>query len=343
MNKQSQFKKNTSFYNLSELGLVQKIISRVGLVDKLYGGIGDDVAVLKYSSDKWLLLTCDCLVEDIHFKPDWFDFTLLGRKAANINLSDIAAVGGVPKYALVSLGLPRSLKKNFIDDFYQGLTAEFSKVKVAIIGGNISSSAKIFLDIFLIGEIKPGLAVLRSKAKVGDFVLVTGSLGDAGLGLNIFKKGLGKDKRFKFLTKIFLSPRARLKEGQILARQRLASSMMDISDGLSGDTLKLCQASRVGVELWQDKLPISANLKTGRQLLNIDPFKIALQGGEDYELLFTCNQKNINKVKAIFQKEKCAKVSVIGHIKPLSFGKVVIDSRGRKSKLIDKSWDHFKK
>ncbi len=315
-----------------EADLIKHIIKKIGS-----SSVGDDAGFFKLSANKYLLLTCDSLVEDSHFKKDWFKPSDLGRKAALINLSDIAAMGGKPLAALVSLGLPKNLNAHFIDSFYTGLLAEFKKYKVKVSGGNLAKSDHLFIDVFLMGEVKSERLVLRSGARPGDLLLTTGFLGEAGLGLKLLEKG-GKDSPSVCLQKFFI-PQPRMEMGKLLGKSKLATAMMDISDGLSGDLLKLCQASRVGVELELKKLPVSKAGEKAAKKLGVDVHQAAFTYGEDYELLFTCKKKNLDKVKQISQTTGI-RTTVIGRIKPFSFGQRV--------KVADKlkpfksqSWDHF--
>ncbi|MFC1711133.1 thiamine-phosphate kinase [Patescibacteria group bacterium] len=340
MKKVNNREKSLNLSDIGEFGLIKLLVDKIQPSKMLDGGIGDDVAIVKHSANKWLLLTTDSLIEDSHFKKNWFKPFSLGKKAAAINLSDISSKGGTPKYALISLGLPFDLKTSFVDKLYDGLISEFSKAKVQIVGGNITRSTKILIDIFLVGEIKPKMAVLRSTAKIGDLVLHTGFLGEARAGFKILEKGLQKESS---LLERFLKPKPRLKEGQILAERKLVSSMMDISDGLWQDLGMLCQASSVGVELWQNKIFLSEKLKKAGKILNMDPLKLALQGGEDYELLFTCKKKNADKIKKMLKSKTNIKVSIIGKIKPLSYGRKIVNKDRKQSEIFIKGWDHFKK
>jgi thiamine-monophosphate kinase len=317
-----------------------KELELINFIKKLVGGksIGNDCGFLSFSSGKNLLFTCDSLVEEVHFKSGWFTPFNLGRKAALINLSDIAGMGGRPLACLVSLGLSKETSSSkFINPFYKGLLKEFKKYNVKVLGGNLTKSKNLFIDIFLLGEVNSKHMVLRSGAKPGNLLLTTGFLGEARLGLKMLKAGI-KDKKGKILKKFFL-PSSRIELGQALAEKNLATSMMDISDGLSGDLLKLCSASRVGAELYFNKLPVSLESKRAAKKLGVDVLTAALKGGEDYELLFTCKRKNLKKIKQV-SKRLGIKTSVIGRIKPLGFGKMIRKDNKLKP-LKSKSWDHF--
>lgn len=325
-----------------EFSLIKNIFKTIGNHRDLIRVIGDDAAVLKYSATKNLLLTCDCLIEDNHFKKTWLDPFLLGRKAALANFSDIAAMGGKPKYALISLGLPKNISSKLVDQLYGGLKQEFKAAKTIISGGNIVRSTKIFIDVFLTGEIKAGLAIYRFGAKKGDWLAVTGSLGEAGAGLKILNKNYKTYKAYqkKLINRFWLPPN-NLSIGQLLAKHKLATSMIDISDGLSGDLFKLGKASKVGLELWENKLPISNNLNKLALELKLNPYELALDSGEDYELLFTVSPENLSELKRQIKRSKI-KVTIIGRIKPERFGIRIVRNCGEVEQLVDNSWDHLR-
>jgi len=266
-----------------EFTTIARIIKKLGQSKLLYGGIGHDAAIIKLDGPKWLVATCDSLVEDTHFRRSLITPKSLGRKAACINISDIAAVGGEPKFALVTLGLPVKTKIAFVDNFYDGLKEELDKVGVIVVGGNLTRSKKIIIDVTLIGWVAKEEVILRSGAKINDYILVTGRLGQAKV------------------------PQHRLREARILAKNKLATAMIDISDGFSQDLGHLCQQSQVGAQVFSNTLP---------------------SRGEDYELLFTADSKNIDKIKKFLAPTM---VTVVGKIKPQNFGYPVA-----------KGWDHFR-
>lgn len=303
--------------NLSEFALIDRIVSKFRKYKSdVLKGIGDDCAVIKSHKDKYLLYTCDSLVSGVHFSEKYSTPYQIGRKAAAVNISDIAAMGGKPNYFLVSLFLPEGTTEKFIDELYQGLTEECNLYDIDIIGGNIAKSNQFIIDLFLIGEVSSNNLLLRSGAKVGDLVLVTGTLGDSAAGLKLLQSRI---------------PTPRIKEGMIIAQSKKATSMIDISDGLSSDLLHICEASQVGVKLFTDKIPVSDSVK-------ID---LALNGGEDYELCFTVPAKYASDVSQKIEKETATKVTIVGEIISKIQGRWLIDSAGKKSPLKAKGWDHF--
>lgn len=316
-------KKNNSL----EFTLIKKIKSQMKINDEsLIKGIGDDAAVVKKDKNTYFLYTCDSLVSGVHFLEAYSSPYAIGRKATAVNLSDIAAMGGTPKYMLVSLFIQKGITQKFIDELYKGLNKECKKYDVDIIGGNISKSDQFIIDIFLVGEVNSKNLLLRSGAKAGDVILVTGTLGDSATGLNLLQNRENFSK--KFISR-HLTPNARVKEGILLGESELVTSMIDVSDGLSSDIQHICDESKVGVKLFLEKLPVSNGVG-----------KItALNGGEDYELCFTTSPKNIPYLSKLFK----TKITVIGEIISSKKGRWLIDEKGNKRKLITKGWDHFSK
>ena len=320
--------------NLSEFALIDRIASKFRKYkDDVLKGIGDDTAVVKLNKDKCLLYTCDALVSRVHFSEKYFTPYQIGRKAAAVNISDIAAMGGKPNHCLVSLFLSEGTTEKFIDELYQGLTEECNLYDIDIIGGNIAKSNQFIIDLFLIGEVSTNNLLLRSGAKVGDLVLVTGTLGDSATGLRLLQNPQlnisERDK--KRLIFRHLRPTPRIKEGMFIAGSKKATSMIDISDGLSSDLLHICQASKVGVKLFTDKIPVSDSIK-------ID---LALNGGEDYELCFTVPAKYASDISQKLEKETAIKVTIVGEIIPKIQGRWLVDSTGKKFPLKAKGWNHF--
>ena len=338
--------------DIGEFSLIKKITKDI-FVDKsmVIAGVGDDVAVIKTKSEKYSLLTCDVLIEGTHFKRETITPYQLGKKAIAINVSDIAAKGGIPNQALISIGLTKDTKVKYVEEIYRGIKEDAKKFNIDIVGGNTAlSKDKIFVDIFLIGEIEPEFLLLRSGAKTGDKILVTGNLGDSSAGLEIIEnpdikfKGIKLEKRYKNNLKIaHLNPCPRLVEGRIIVKTNLANSMMDISDGLSSDLTKICEASGVGAIIWGDKIPISKETLAFAKSIKKSPLNFALHGGEDYELLLTSPPENANLIIQKIQGKTKTKVTELGEIKDKEFGIKIIKTDGKITSLNSWGWNHFKK
>ncbi len=272
----------------------------------LLKGIGDDAAIIRQSGGRELVITADLLVENIDFKREWMTAHLLGHKALAVSLSDIAAMGARPRYALLSLGVPQKIwKTNFVDEFYEGFFELAGAHQVLLIGGDVSRTPEhVLIDSIVIGEVERGRAVLRAGARPGEHIFVTGSLGGAAGGLKLLESGarLQHSKarsvkaraREKLLLR-HLQPLPRVEWGARLGAQRLATAMIDISDGLSSDLAHLCRESGVGARVDAARIPVEqALINAGER--DFDALSLALDGGEDFELLFTVKPRNLKKL-----------------------------------------------
>jgi thiamine-monophosphate kinase len=258
-------------------------------------GIGDDGAVIKPSTGKDLIACCDLMVEGVHFRTDWTSPRLLGHKALAVNLSDVAAMGGNPKFAMMSIALPSWCTSEFIDGLFDGMFELANATGVSIIGGDTSGSPdSLFIDVSVIGECENGKAITRAGAKVGDRIYVSGSLGASALGLSLLENGFRLDesqdvsnpKRKAVLRHLAPEPQSRL--GRAIGEETLATAMIDISDGLSTDLWHILDESSVGAVIHADDIPIAECVTVGASKSNShDGLRLALSGGEDYELLFT--------------------------------------------------------
>ena len=325
---------------IGEFGLIDRIRQWMTASDPaLLQGIGDDVAVIEMH-DKVLLVTTDILIESIHFNRSWIDPYRLGKKALIVNLSDIAAMGGIPKYFLISLGLPKNLPLPFISLFYRGLKEAAKRFRVDLIGGDTSLSQKIVINICLLGEGKRGNLLFRRGAKVGNDLFVSGTLGDAALGLKILQKE-GLMGRPKGLIEKHLSPCPRIDLGQAISRHRLATAMIDVSDGLLIDTTHLLEESGVGARIWEDRIPLSKPYRKWIHLYSKDPYQIALTGGEDYELLFTASSEMRKKISNLALSSKIP-ITRIGEILPRKEGLRIIRKDGTEYSPDRLGFEHFR-
>lgn len=295
-------------------------------------GIGDDAAVLRFRGKK-LVVTKDLLLEDVHFWIRYHPPRLLGRKSLNVNLSDLAAMGARPLYALLGLGLTSKTETKWVAEFFEGFKSVSQKFKVGLIGGDITRASKVTISVTLLGEGKN--IIQRKGAKPGHRLFVSGTLGEAREGLLLVRKKhrFGENGRIDRMLKAFLDPEAQVELGRDLARLRLASAMIDISDGLSMDLPRLGVESGCGAEIYVDSLPVSSELRA----LQRRPYDFALHGGEDYQLLFSVPPE---KVKTISRLKKKHSLTCVGQTTRKK-GFFVIDRHGRRQKLLPRAWQHF--
>jgi len=332
--------------DLGEFGLIDRIQRALPAPSSdVLVGIGDDVAVLRATDDRVWLATCDVQMEGAHFLRDAIAPRDLGRKALAINLSDIAATGGAPRFALVSLGLPKDLDVEFIDGLYAGLRVEAESFGVDIVGGNISRSRLgVFIDIFLLGDAPHQNVLLRSGAHVGDKILVTGTLGDAAAGVALLlDAALATTVAYAVTAHARRdTPTPRVREGQLIGAAHAVTAMIDISDGLASDLGHICERSDVGARVFAEKLPVTEANRALARDAHGDEWHFALHGGEDYELLFTAPATQADALAAQITRETGTRVSIIGEILPASKGRQLILPEGRVVPLEARGWDHFK-
>lgn len=253
--------------------------------------LGDDCAVLPKNSQTDLVVTADMLVEDIDFRLTWTMPELLGAKALAVSLSDIAAMGATPKWAMLSIAVPKQIwNTGFVDKFYEGWTTLAKHHEVELVGGDVSRAPdKIVIDSITAGEVPKGKAILRSGAAPGDSIFVTGALGGAAAGLILLESGVRYAKAGKKRRQLIarqLRPTPRIEAGKYLVKRDLATAMIDISDGLGADLHHLCDASGVGARIDSEAIPYDENLDATARDVRV--------GGEDFELLFTSPRKKIS-------------------------------------------------
>jgi thiamine-monophosphate kinase len=258
-----------------------------GQSPELLVGIGDDCAVLHKDADHSWLVTMDTLLEGVHFDLRWHPAELLGRKSVAVNVSDIAAMGGEPLFAFLSLGLPAGFAPEWLASFSRGLTAACREFGCLLAGGDtVRSPAGICITLTLIGQVAAGRAVLRRGARSGDTLWVSGTLGQAAAGLELCRANRQREPHLGELVAAHLDPRPRQELGRRLAQAGLAHAMMDLSDGLATDLAHLCLQSGVGVRIDPSRLPVLPGLGEAARLLGREPLSWVLAGGEDYELAF---------------------------------------------------------
>jgi len=308
-------------------------------------GIGDDAAALVLSPSSTLLATTDMLIEGVHFDLETTDLRSLGWKAAAVNLSDIAAMGGVPRFCLTALGIPPSLSVEDISEFYRGVNACLRKFGTVLVGGDTCASKQGFvITVTVLGEAARKKIVTRSGARPGDMIFVTGSLGDSAAGLELLSSGSGvrgqgsgktRNSGTRRLIEKHLRPVPRVNEGGKLSAAGIASAMIDVSDGLSSDLGHLCRLGGVGAEVFARRIPLSKELRSAKGLKKT-PVEYALSGGEDYELLFTVPPGRIKKLKAL--PLVATEIGVITIDRSMR----LIDELGQGSPLRAAGYDHFR-
>ena len=308
--------------DLGEKKLIERI-SRKCKSKNVKVGIGDDAALVDING-KDMVFTTDSLVEGKHFKLDWFLPGQIGKKAIEINVSDIGAMNSKPLYCLVSLCLPKDTDVKFLDKLYEGIYSVCDKYKIDVIGGNMTNGKQIIVDVTMIGE-SIGNVPLRKNAKPGDKIIVTGNLGNSAAGLNLFFKG---KKGFSKIKKKYLERKAKLEKAHKLSK--LVNSMEDCSDGLSSEVRNICDASDCGAIIDWDKIPFSKETKKACREIRKDPHKFALFGGEDFELVATISKDNLSKINAI----------AVGKITKEKG--IFLKRSGKKEKLEEFGYDHFR-
>jgi thiamine-monophosphate kinase len=337
---------------IHEFALIAELHRRHGrLAPSIIRGIGDDTAVVRPPSGAWSLLTTDLLTEGVHFDCRTASFVDIGYRAAVANLSDIAAMGGTPQFLLIALAIPRRSTGSQVYQLYHGLMAACRPYGVRLVGGDVSASKSgWFLSIALVGTVAPRRALFRRGAKVGDLVYVTGTLGDASLGLRLLREASSRRTRRasalsrtdeQFLIRRHLHPVARVKEGQWLSTGRLATAAIDLSDGLSGDLRHLCDESKVGVELDLSAIPLSPACRAYARSRRLDPVSVALAGGEDYELLFTVASRSRERLERE-AKRRGFRVTNIGTIRPARLGRRATVPGKPSHRLTVTSYEHFR-
>lgn len=330
---------------VGEFGLIRRIrhlLKQEGTAEpaEVTVGIGDDAAAFKPRPGHEILVTCDSVVEGRHYLPRLMTPREIGRRSMLINVSDIGAMGGYPRYALVSLGLKGETPVEGVEDMYRGFLDELNPFGATVIGGNLTrSETEAFIDITLIGEAKEGTPVRRSTARPGDIVLVTGYPGRSSAGLQLLRSSLASIEHPLVLA--YIRPVHRAREGAAVAQTGCASAMIDISDGFLGDLRHICEESGVGVDLFQARFPLSKDLEEAAILLHKDPHDFFLGASDDYELIITCAADHVASIRSALASRCDAPLSEVGRItgQALQIGLVMRD--GSRRSLSSEGWDHF--
>ena len=301
-------------------------------------GIGDDAALFHPKPGFETILTSDWFLEGIHFLREKHPPDAVGWKSLARAVSDIAAMGGTPRCFLLSLALPNSCTRRWLDLFLGGLRRASSKFQCVLAGGDTTRQDEILINVTVAGEVPARRAVLRSGANPGDLLFVSGRLGEAELGLQIVRRAKGRASKNNPHTKKHLYPEPRLALGQWLSKTGLASAMMDLSDGLSSDLPRLCAASNVGARLEKVRIPQVHTPALAREY-GCEPMQLALHGGDDYELLFTVPRRKEKGLPKTFNGVSLTAIGEITRDRKL----LVLDESGLDSPLIPGGWDPFQK
>jgi thiamine-monophosphate kinase len=301
-------------------------------------GIGDDAAVSRARTGYDQLLTCDWFLEGSHFLRDKHPADAVGWKCLARAVSDVAAMGGVPRYFLLSLALPATHEGVWLDQFLGGLRRAARRFACVLAGGDSTRNENILINVTVLGETRSGRAILRSGARPGDALFVSGRLGEAELGLRLIRKSTHRPNRQDPVLRKHLYPEPRLALGRWLAEKRLPSAMMDLSDGLSTDLPRLCSASGVGARIQAGQIPRVPLPKSGRSPGD-DPLEMGFDGGDDYELLFTVPRR---KSQHLPRQVHGVPITAIGEITK-ERALLLIDEAGRTGPLRNLGWDPFRK
>ncbi|MBU4263492.1 MAG: thiamine-phosphate kinase [Proteobacteria bacterium] len=287
---------------------------QVGTAVDLVRGIGDDCAVVRKAGGLVDLWTTDALVEGVHFDLTWHPPELLGRKAASVNISDIGAMGGRPRFALLALGLPAACRKELLDKMVAGFLDVLAEHDMVLVGGDtVYAGERLLLSITVCGEMAEKQVCYRSAARPGDLVWVSGCLGNAACGLELCRQGWQGQEEYALLCRAHLDPQPQVRLGRLLADSGLIHAMMDISDGLATDLAHICQASGVGAEIMAEEVPLAGELQKAAAALHLSPMQLALQGGEDYQLVFSAPAQNSEPLRNI-SREAGVDIACVGRI-----------------------------
>ena len=347
MKKNNEIKTPTKLADLGEFGVIDQITT--GFVNSNKStvlGIGDDAAVVDFKN-KQALISTDMMVEGVHFNLAYMPLKHLGYKAVVSNLSDIYSMNGICTQITVSIAVSNRFNLESLEELYLGIRAACKTYKIDLVGGDTTTSTKgLIISITAIGESKPVALVKRSGAQTNDLIVVSGDLGSAYMGLQVLER---ENEVFKvnpqnqpdlsdytYLLKRQLKPEARKDVVDFFADKKITpTSMIDISDGLSSELLHICKQSKVGCDVYEDKIPLSEEMKSACEEFKLHSTTIALSGGEDYELLFTVNQKDYDKIK------ESNDLTVIGYVVDSEKGINLVTKSEDKVPITSQGWKSF--
>ncbi|MCX6207188.1 MAG: thiamine-phosphate kinase [Bacteroidetes bacterium] len=339
----------TEIADLGEFGLIEYLTKNFEIQNaSTVLGVGDDAAVIDHFG-KQTVITTDLLLEGVHFDLMYTPLKHLGYKSVMVNLSDIYAMNATPTQITVSIGISNRISVEALNEFYEGIYAACEKHGVDLIGGDTSTSQKGFIiSVTAIGEVTPDKFVKRSTAQNGDLICVSGDLGAAFLGLTIMereKKIYLENPKIQpdlegesYIVGRLLKPEARKEIIEFFEKNEIVpTSMMDVSDGVSSEVLHLCKQSNLGCRIYEEKLPISDESRRAAYKFGLDPTVCALNGGEDYELIFTLKQEDYDKIT--FNED----ISVIGYMTEMEAGSKILTKGGNEFPITAQGWNAFTK
>jgi len=340
----------TNISELGEFGLIDELTKDIKTKNKsTVVGIGDDAAVLDYPEGKQILVSKDLLIEGVHFDMTFMPLKHLGYKSAVVNFSDMAAMNGKPKQMIVGLAVSSKFSLEALKEIYSGMKMACEKYGVDFVGGDTTSSTHgLFISVTVIGEANEKEVVYRSGAKPNDLLCVSGDLGGAYMGLLVLereKRAFHANPKMQpeleghdYILQRQLKPEARVDIVDALKKAKiLPTSMIDISDGLASEVLHICKASNTGCVIDEEKIPIDQSTFEMAKKFKIVPTVAAMNGGEDYELLFTIDQNDYEKIKAIDE------VSIVGYITDKAEGQRLITNDNQSFDIEAQGWDALKK
>jgi thiamine-monophosphate kinase len=338
----------TELGDLGEFGLIRKLTSDFSLKNPgSLVGVGDDAAVISVDENRVQLVSTDMLVEGVHFNLMYMPLKYLGYKAVAVNVSDICAMNGKAEQITVSIAVSNRFPVEALEELYSGIKAACDHYQVDLVGGDTTSSfSGLIISVTAIGSAERSKVVYRSGAKEMDLLVVTGDLGGAYMGLQVLERekqvfqenpSIQPDlEGHDYIIQRQLKPEARVDVIRYLGELEVVpTSMIDISDGLASEILHLCKASNTGCYVYDEKIPIDATTSMAAIDFNLDPVTCVLNGGEDYELLFTIAQQDYEKIKGN------PHMTVIGHMTNAADGTYFIDKNGSAVTLHAQGWDHF--
>ena len=338
----------TELSDLGEFGLIDHLTKHIELTqESTIKGVGDDAAILNFK-DEQVVVSTDLLLEGIHFDLSYVPLKHLGYKSIMVNLSDIFAMNAYPTQVLVSIGLSNRFSLEAIEEIYQGMNIACKRYGVDLVGGDTSASKQgLVISVTAIGKQSAEKITKRDTAQINDLICVTGDLGAAYMGLQLLEREknvylsnpqIQPDlEGYDYIVERQLKPEARKDIIDLFQdRNIVPTSMIDVSDGLASEILHLCKSSNVGVNIYEEKIPIDPMTYESARSFNLDPTVCALSGGEDYELLFTIKQGDFDKIK------NNPDISIIGHITQASEGAQLISKSGNQHNITAQGWNAFK-